>query len=403
MAFATGVAKQLIYKAESSWGVLAGATDAQRLRRVTSTLSLKKQTYESNEIRDDYQVSDFRHGVRSVEGSISGELSPGTWEDFLAAAVRKNFAAVSAMTGLGLTIATSGTNYTIARASGSFLTDGVKAGDVVRITAGSVNAANLSKNAIVLSAVALTLTVYVLNGLSMVAEGPIASCTMTVVGKKSYVPTSSHTDPSFTVEHYHSDITKSLAFTGCKVNTVSIQLPPSGISTIEVGLMGKDVTSAGAAYFTSPTAATTSGVVAAVNGVVTLNGAKVATITGMTINIAGGMSAVPVVGSNSYSDIAEGRVRVSGQLTALFEDLTYFDLFDDETEFAIAAAFTTASTAASDFVSFVMPRVKLGSADIDDGEKNLSQTLSFTALFNSAGGAGTSSEQSTFVIQDSLA
>ena len=73
------------------------------------------------------------------------------------------------------------------------------------------------------------------------------------------------------------------------------------------------------------------------------------------------------------------------------------------TGFAIAAAFTTAGTAAADFVSFVMPRVKLGSADIDDGEKNLSQTLSFTALYNSAGGAGTSSEQSTLVIQDSQA
>jgi hypothetical protein len=191
MAFATGVAKQLLYKAESTWGTLAGASGAQRLRRVTSTLSLKKQTYESNEIVDHYQVADFRHGVRSVEGSISGELSPGTWEDFLSAAVRKAFAAVTALTGLSLTIATSGTNYTITRASGSFLTDGVKAGDVVRITAGSVNAANLNKNAIVLSAVALTLTVYVMNGLAMTAEGPIASCTLTVVGKKAYTPTTS--------------------------------------------------------------------------------------------------------------------------------------------------------------------------------------------------------------------
>lgn len=403
MAFATGVAKQLLYKAESTWGTLAGASGAQRLRRVTSTLSLKKQTYESNEIVDHYQVADFRHGVRSVEGSISGELSPGTWEDFLSAAVRKSFAAVSAITGLSLTFATSGTNYTIVRGSGSFLADGVKAGDVVRITAGSVNAANLNKNAIVLSAVALTLTVYVMNGLAMTAEGPIASCTLTVVGKKAYTPTTSHTDPSFTIEHYHSDITKSLQFSGCKINSVAISLPPTGISTIEFGIMGKDVITDTSAYFTSPTAATTTGVVAAVNGVVTLNGAKVATITGLTINIAGGMSAVPVVGSNSYSDIAEGRVRVTGQLTALFEDLTYFDLFDDETEFAIAAAFTTASTAAADFVSFSMPRVKLGSADIDDGEKNLSQTLSFTALYNSAGGAGTSSEQSTLVIQDSQA
>lgn len=403
MAFSTGVKKQLIYKAETTWGTLAGASGAQRLRRVTSTLSLKKQTYESQEIVDHYQVGDMRHGVRTVDGSIRGEISPGTWKDFLAATVRKAFASVSAITGLSLTIATSGANYTITRGSGSFLSDGVKAGDVVRITAGSVNAANLNKNAIVLSVVALTATVWVMNGLAMTAEGPIASCTLTVVGKKAYTPTSGHTDPSFTIEHYHSDITKSLTFTGCKVNSMSIKLPATGISEVEFGLMGKDAVSASAAYFTSPTAATTTGVLAAVNGVVTLNGAKVATITGLEISVNGNVSGTPVVGSNSQSDLANGRVRVSGRITALFEDLTYFDLFDAETEFAIAAAFTTSSAAAADFVSFVMPRVKLGSADIDDGEKNLVQTLAFTALYNSAGGSGTSSEQSTLVIQDSQA
>ena len=100
MALATGVAKQLSYKAESVWGTVPAAAGAQALRRVTSNLSLKKQTYQSGEIRSDYQVADFRHGVRSVEGSISGELSPGTYEDFMAAAVRKVFASVSAITGL---------------------------------------------------------------------------------------------------------------------------------------------------------------------------------------------------------------------------------------------------------------------------------------------------------------
>jgi hypothetical protein len=93
IAKATGVAKQLRYKAESTWGTAPGASGAQLLRRVTSTLDLKKQTYRSNEIRSDYQVNDMRHGVRSVEGTINGELSPGTYKDFLAAAVRKAFVA----------------------------------------------------------------------------------------------------------------------------------------------------------------------------------------------------------------------------------------------------------------------------------------------------------------------
>ena len=49
---------------------------------------------------------------------------------------------------------------------------------------------------------------------------------------------------------------------------------------------------------------------------------------------------------------------------------------------------------------FSIPRVKFGSADKDDGEKGIVQTLSFTALYN---GSGTNSDVTTFAIQDSLA
>ena len=58
----------------------------QQLRRVSSSFNLTKETYQSEEIRTDYQLSDFRHGVRSVEGNVSGELSAGTYADFLASA-----------------------------------------------------------------------------------------------------------------------------------------------------------------------------------------------------------------------------------------------------------------------------------------------------------------------------
>jgi hypothetical protein len=41
---ATGVAKQLKYKVEGTWGVVPAASGSQRLRRVSSTLNLRKQT-----------------------------------------------------------------------------------------------------------------------------------------------------------------------------------------------------------------------------------------------------------------------------------------------------------------------------------------------------------------------
>lgn len=403
MSIATGVAKQVKYKVESAWGTIPSASTAQLLRRVTSNLSLTKDTYESAEIRPDYQVQDFRHGVRKVEGSVVGELSPGTYKDFFAAALRRDFAAVSAITGASITIAGSGPTYTVTRGAGSFLTDGVKAGDVVRLSAGSFNAANLAKNLIVISLTATVLTVSPLNGVALVAEGPIASSTVTVTGKKTYTPTTGHTDKSYSFEHWFSDIAQSEVFSGMKVSKIDVDLPSTGIAKVTLTFMGKDVTTSTSEYFTSPTAATTAGVLAAVNGLIYVDGTAIALITSMKFTIDGNMSSESVVGSNTVPDIFEGTVKVNGEVTAFFEDGTLRDYFLNETEVSMFAAFTTGSTAAADFVTFSFPRVKAGGSSKDDGQKGIVQTIPFTALYNSAGGAGTSTDQTTLVIQDSLA
>ena len=70
---AKGTAKTVSYKLESAWGTPAGAADGKQLRRVTADFNLVKDAYESNEIRTDRQMADFRHGVRSAEGTLSGE------------------------------------------------------------------------------------------------------------------------------------------------------------------------------------------------------------------------------------------------------------------------------------------------------------------------------------------
>lgn len=403
MAVGTGVGKQVIYKVQPALGTKATASAAQYLRRVTSGIELKKNTFQSNEIRTDYQISDFRHGTKYVEGPLAGELSPGTYKDFFAAALRRDFAAVTALTGLSITITGSAAPYTITRGSGSFLTDGIKVGDVVKFTAGSFAAPNTGKNLFVASVAALTLTVYPLNNSSMTAEGPIATATLTVVGKKTYVPTTGHTNKYFTIEHWHSDISESESFVDCKVNTAAVSITPTGMATVDFGFIGRSQDLASSQYFSSPTAATTTGVTAGANGLLMVSGATVGNVTGISFDINGNMTREDVIGSTSSPDIFAGSVLVSGQLTILFEDDTYSQMFEDETEASIAVALTTSNDAAADFVSFVMPRIKVGGNSKDDGQKGIVQTLPFTALFDGTGGAGTDSEQSTIVIQDSQA
>lgn len=396
MALATGVAKQLRYKKEVTWGVAPTAGGAQLLRRVTSDLNLVKDTYESNEIRSDYQVADYRHGLRRIDGSINGEMSAQTYADFFAAALRRAPTA-GATTGAQITISATAPS-TIARSGGSFLTDGFKIGDVVRASGFTTTGApNNARN----------YTITALTATSMTVEGVVAtkaagdSVTISVTGKKTFAPTSAHTDDSFSIEHWFSDIAESEVFTGCKVASIDVDLPATGMSTIAVRFLGKDTFTAVSQYFTTPTVETGTGVMTAVGGQVMVNNAKIATMTGMRFTIDSGLQPSNVIGSNSQAAVFPGRIRVSGEFSSYFEDGTVRDYFINESEISLAVQLFDSTAINSGFVAFTFPRVKVGGSSKNDGETGIIQTLPFTALLDTAGGSGIADEKTTMSYQDS--
>jgi len=123
-------------------------------------------------------------------------------------------------------------------------------------------------------------TVQVLSSTPLVVEGPIATVTVTVAGKQTFAPLTGHTDKSFTVEEWYSDIAQSEVYTGLKVGSMNVQLPATGLVTCDFGMQGKDLTQKGTSqYFTSPTAAGTNGILASVSGALVVNGVPVALIT----------------------------------------------------------------------------------------------------------------------------
>lgn len=401
MPLASGVFKQLTYKLESTYGVVPSAASAQSLRRVTSDISLNKDVYSSAEIRPDQQMQDMRHGVRRVAGTINGELSPGTYKDFMAAALRRDFTTLAAITGASITIAGTGPTWTVTRAAGSFLTDGIKRGHVVRLSVGSFNVANANKNLVVSGVTATVLTVRPLNGVALVAEGPVTGATVTMFGRQTWVPQTGHTNQSFSVEHWFPDVPASEVYAGCQPTQLDLQMPPTGLATLGIGMVGRDVVTAASQYFTSPTAATTTGLTAAVNGVLLVGGVALAIVTGLSLSIQSGRSGEPVVGSNNIPTQFPGRVLVSGQVTAYFDDVSLRDAFLNETEAEVIVVLSSDNTAASKFISFTLPRCKFGGAAKSDGEAGIVQTIPFTALLPTTGGSGIANELSTIVVQDS--
>lgn len=402
---ATGPFKQLIFKKETTWGTLAGASSAQILRRVTSTLAEKRDTFGSQEIRTDQQRGIYVHGTRHAEGAINGDISGGTYKAFLQSLLRRDFTALTAMTGLSLTIAGSGPTYTVARGSGSFLTDGVKVGMVVRITAGAVDSNNSAKNLFVVGVVALTLTVVPWGNQTLTAEGPVASCTISMPGKLTYVPASGHTNDSYTIEHWHSDISQSEVFAGCRMGSADISLPPSGLAAVAFNVLGKGFGQApgSSQYFSSPTAATTSAGVTAVNGVLRCASAQQAICTGASIKIDGGMSTGQVIGSNYSPDVFAGILIANGQLSAYFDSATLRDAFYLESTVGLNMVAYAGTAANAEFICFTLPAIKLGAHDKSDGPGPITATMPFEAIYNAAGGAGTDSEATTVWVQDSLA
>ena len=394
-----GVSKKIGYRKESTWGTLAGDTGGKYLRRVTANFNLMKENYESAEIRTDYQILDSRHGVRSAEGSLNGELSPNTYSEFMQSVLARDFTAGGVAASVSLTIAASGLFFTITRDAGSWLTDGFYSGTVVRLTGAGFNTANVANNLLVVSLTPTVLTAKVLSATPLVPEGPIASATATTIGKVTYAPLAGHTDDSYTVEEWYSDINQSEVYTGMKVGTMSVQLPATGLVTCDFSFMGKNLDKKGTTqYFTSPTASGTNGIFASVSGAMLINGLPVALITSMDFTVERGLEAANVVGSNFAADVFTGRIRVNGNFSTYFQDGTFRDYFDTEAKISLVVALSTGEEKAADVVVFNFPLVKVGSATKADGEMGIVQDSSFVALLNPVVSGGLVG--STMLVQD---
>lgn len=380
-----------------------GSTGSRYMRRVQLTLNKSGETYESAEIVDHQMSTGATEGPTSVAGQLQGELSPGAYDLEFASLLRKDFAATSAITGMSITIAGAGPTYTVTRAAGDFLTGGIKNCDVVRLTAGSFNAANLNKNLLVISVTALALTVVPLNGVALVAEGPIASATLSVPGKKSWTPLTAHTNDYFSYEKWFADISRSHLFTDVKPASADISVPPSGIPTANFTMAGLGRTPGGAEVLTSPTAAAAGKKVASKFAKLLVDGALV-TFTSFQLKIDGKIAPGEAeAGSETFSDLQRGKVTVTGSFAAKFTSATLETLRENQNLVTIGIAAADSKLPGADFLAWCLPAVKIMTDDPDDGEKEIVRTYNFVAEYNVAGGAALATLPTICSLQDSLA
>lgn len=82
---ANGSRHSMRYVAETVYGQTPATPAFKMIRHTGTTLGLSKESLQSEELRDDRQIADFRHGAYQVGGDINIELSYGSFDELLEA------------------------------------------------------------------------------------------------------------------------------------------------------------------------------------------------------------------------------------------------------------------------------------------------------------------------------
>lgn len=85
MTIANGAQHSLHYIAEVTYGTTPSTPTWTPLPHTGTTLAMSKDGIESEKLRGDRQIEDFRHGNKSIGGDVSAELEYGAFDDILEA------------------------------------------------------------------------------------------------------------------------------------------------------------------------------------------------------------------------------------------------------------------------------------------------------------------------------
>ena len=403
MTIAQKISKQTVMRRQTGLGNVGAAT-GQIMRRTNSVFKATRNSYKSNEVVSHHQSTGASYGLRKTDGTLAGELSSGTYQMQIEAMLEAVYSTAATTGALTTIAAASGTPDTFTDSANGFLTAGFKIGMVVRATgfSGAGAAACNSRNFWITALTAGVMSGLFLDGTAMVSDAAGEAVTIAEVGKHCKVPLTSHIKSYLQVEEWYGDLTDSDLFNDVIVAGIDFDLPASGNAGFSSSYVGLARTLSGSQVMTGPTAETSTGIMAAINGRMYVNGTT-QPLTGLKLSLKNGAADTGAeVGSNSASDVVKGPVEVEGSFTAMLRDQVVSALLEAETAVSLAAVVTADETATSHFMSFILGKIKVF-GDAPDDNLAIARTYTFTAEINRAGGAALAWDDTIITIQDSAA
>lgn len=354
------------YKAQSGLGAQANGTGARVLRTTGGQGGrLSKAAIESNEVRRDGMSSRGRHGGQKTQGSYSSELSMGLCDDIFEAVMRGTYSAAD----LAITEATAGLTsvtvgaHTIVASAGSWITAGLRVGDVIRAS-GLTDAANNARNLRISGLTATTITVPETLTPNAVAD---TSFTITRTGRKLINPgAGALVQRYFTIEEHEIDIDGSEIFTDAAWGQLKLSMSPNGLVLIDSNWWGtgkmESKTGVDAPFFTTPSEPVADPL-AAIDATLRFGSTDVLDLTSFDITLDITPNAPDVIASKISPDVFVGNMQVSMNLTALRSDLLRVADFINETPLSLHLLAVENDSEPKDFFSLFVSNFTLGSVD----------------------------------------
>lgn len=189
------------------------------------------------------------------------------------------------------------------------------------------------------------------------------------------------TEKSYTFERGFTDILQYQAFTGCIIDEMALSIQPGSLITGRFEIQGRNMSMNETALDEAPEPGSVLAPMDSFQGVLKEGGTALALAAGLDLKLENGTEQTFTLGEDSAHSVTAGRSRVSGELTAYFENAALINKFLNKTESALEIELVGEGGR----YQILLPRILYTGADMPvSGEDVITMTLPFAALYDEA-------------------
>jgi hypothetical protein len=322
------------FVAEATYGTTPANPPFKRLRHVGCTLGVQRGSLQSEELRPDRQIADFRLGAISVAGDLNTELSFESFDDLLEAVLMGTWTPKATKTAATLSVQASDDSFN--DSANGFVTAGFQVGDLITSSSFTTPANNGTFR--ITSVAAGKLIVEKPDGTPATALADEAAAAGHKVETTAKVLKAGTVRRSFSLLRHFTDIAASgegepyHLFNGVEFNTLAIAVNPTAIVTANFGALGRqgvapsNTAPSGATFADAPDTAPLD----AFTGELREGANVVGEVTEFSINLENGLEVRNVVGSKFTLRPSAGRSNLTGSATVYFESSAFLKKFLNE-------------------------------------------------------------------------